>query len=102
MAEPTEGEAEPGVDQSARNGGVNAAPPISVQLYTLRDQVAVDFPAVLRRLGAKGYAGVELAGFGALTLQELADTLAQAGLAVSSAHVGYARADEFAAALADH
>jgi sugar phosphate isomerase/epimerase len=81
---------------------VNAAPPISVQLYTLREQVAVDFPAVLRRLGAKGYAGVELAGFGALTPHQLADALAQAGLAVSSAHVGYARADEFAAALADH
>ena len=48
-----------------------APPPISVQLYTLRDQVAVDFPAVLARLGAKGYAGVELAGFGSLTPAEL-------------------------------
>jgi len=81
---------------------VNTAPPISVQLYSLREEVAVDFPAVLARLGAKGYAGVELAGFGALTPQQLADALAQAGLAVSSAHVGYARADDFGAALADH
>ena len=74
---------------------MNAAPPISVQLYSLREEVAVDFPAVLSRLGAKGYAGVELAGFGALTPQQLADALARAGLAVSSAHVGYAGADEF-------
>jgi len=81
---------------------VNTAPPISVQLYSLREEVAVDFPAVLARLSAKGYAGVELAGFGALTPQQLADALAQAGLAVSSAHVGYARADDFGAALADH
>ena len=81
---------------------MNAPPPISVQLYSLREEVAVDFPAVLARLGAKGYAGVELAGFGALTPQQLADALAQAGLAVSSAHIGYARADDYAAALADH
>jgi sugar phosphate isomerase/epimerase len=81
---------------------VNAAPPISVQLYSLREEIAVDFPAVLARLGAKGYAGVELAGFGALTPQQLAGALGRAGLAVSSAHVGYTGADEFAAALGDH
>jgi len=81
---------------------VNAAPPISVQLYTLREQVNDDFPAVLRRLAAKGYAGVELAGFGTLTPDALATVLAETGLAVSSAHVGYQPADAFAAALADH
>jgi sugar phosphate isomerase/epimerase len=77
-------------------------PPISVQLYSLREEVAVDFPAVLARLGAKGYAGVELAGFGGLTVAQLSDALSRAGLMLSSAHVGYARPDEFAAALDEH
>ena len=82
---------------------MNDAPaPISIQLYTLREEVNADFPAVLRRLAAKGYAGVELAGFGALTPAQLAAVLAETGLAVSSAHVGYQPADGFAAALADH
>ena len=80
----------------------DAPPPISVQLYSLREQVAADFPAVLARLGAKGYAGVELAGFGDLTAAQLADALSRAGLVCSSAHVGYARPDEFAAALDEH
>jgi sugar phosphate isomerase/epimerase len=79
-----------------------APPPISVQLYTLREQVNVDFPTVLRRLAAKGYPGVELAGFGSLTPEQLARALTQNGLSVSSAHIGYQRTDEFAAALEQH
>jgi sugar phosphate isomerase/epimerase len=79
-----------------------APPPISVQLYSLRAEVAVDFPGVLARLGAKGYAGVELAGFGGLNAAQLAGALSRAGLELSSAHVGFARPDEFAAALDDH
>ncbi len=77
-------------------------PPISVQLYSLREEITVDFPAVLARLGAKGYAGVELAGFGELTPAQLSDALSRAGVVLSSAHVGYARPDEFAAALDAH
>lgn len=82
----------------------NPAPaaPISVQLYTLRDQVAVDFPGVLARLGAKGYVGVELAGFGDLSVEALRRALSAAGLTVSSAHVGFQKPDEFAAALDEH
>src|SRR5690348_11529129 len=76
--------------------------PISVQLYTLREQVAAGFPAVLARLGAKGYAGVELAGFGGLAAPELSRALTDAELVVSSAHVGYLARDEFAAALDAH
>ncbi len=79
------------------------APPISVQLYSLREEIGVDFPAVLARLGAKGYPGVELAGFGALTPDALARALADAGLAISSAHVGITEnLDDFAPALDAH
>ena len=79
-----------------------APAPISVQLYTLREQTADDFPAVLTRLGAKGYVGVELAGFGPLTQSELRTALDDAGLVVSSAHVGFAETAEFATALDEH
>jgi len=79
-----------------------APAPISVQLYTLRKATAVDFPAVLARLGAKGYPGVELAGFGDLTAEQLTRALSDAGLVVSSAHVGIQENAEFAAALDAH
>jgi sugar phosphate isomerase/epimerase len=81
---------------------VDQAQPISIQLYTLRDQTAADFPAVLSRLGAKGYVGVELAGFGSLTPPQLRQALDDAGLVVSSAHVGFQDDSEFAAALDAH
>ena len=74
----------------------------SIQLYTLRDEAAVDFRAVLMRLGAIGYVGVELAGFHGLTPAELRSTLDDAGLVLSSAHVGLAKPDEFEAALDEH
>jgi sugar phosphate isomerase/epimerase len=73
--------------------------PISVQLYSLREQAAHDFPAVLARLGAAGFVGVELAGFNHLTPAEFSNCLNDAGLVVSSAHV--AAGDGFAQALAE-
>jgi sugar phosphate isomerase/epimerase len=79
-----------------------ALPPISVQLYTLREQTAVDFPAVIARLGAKGYAGVELAGFGDLTPPRLTRALTAAGMVVSSAHIGLNVEGGFEAALDLH
>ena len=63
-------------------------PPISVQLYSLRDEAAVDFEAVLRRIGEIGYVGVELAGFNGLTPSRFAEIATEVGLQVSSAHVG--------------
>jgi len=77
-------------------------PPISVQLYTLREQTALDFPAVLARLGAKGYAGVELAGLSGLTPAQLSRALGDAGLGLSSAHVGLNVEGGFDAALELH
>ena len=80
----------------------NGRAPISVQLYTLRKEAAVDFPAVLARLGAKGFSGVELAGFGGLEPAQLTRALADANLEISSAHIGFQDASEFAAALDAH
>ena len=74
----------------------------SVQLYTLREEAAVDFRAVLARLGAIGYVGVELAGLNGLTPAELLGALDDAGLKLSSAHVGLAKPDEYEASLDEH
>ena len=74
----------------------------SIQLYTLREEPAVDFRSVLARLGAIGYVGVELAGLNGLSPTELVSTLDDAGLKLSSAHVGLARPDEYEAALDEH
>jgi sugar phosphate isomerase/epimerase len=76
-------------------------PRISVQLYSLRDECAADFTGGLRRLGAIGFAGVELAGFHDLTPQQFATVAADSGLAVSSAHVNYSTPEAFNAALDD-
>jgi sugar phosphate isomerase/epimerase len=79
-----------------------ASVPVGVQLYSLRAQAAVDFPAVLGRLGAKGFVGVEFAGFYGLSASDVASALDVAGLRPASAHVGLAEADQFAAALDEH
>lgn len=73
--------------------------PISVQLYSLREEAAADFEGVLRRLGAIGYVGVELAGWNGLTPGDVARICGEAGLVVSSAHVGATQADDLHAEL---
>lgn len=73
--------------------------PISVQLYSLRDAAAIDFESVLRRLGEAGFVGVELAGFHGLSPARFAEIAGEAGLVVSSGHVGATTPDELDAAL---
>ena len=75
--------------------------PISVQLYSLRDEAAADFEGVLRRLGAAGFVGVELAGFHGMSTTRFNEIIAEAGLVVSSGHIGAGTADEINAALDD-
>jgi len=64
------------------------SPPISVQLYSVRDQAAKDFEGVLRRIGEIGFVGVELAGFHDLTPAHYKSVLEESGLVTSSAHLG--------------
>ncbi|MFA5204226.1 MAG: sugar phosphate isomerase/epimerase [Lentisphaeria bacterium] len=68
-----------------------AAPkPLSVQLYSLRDASAQDFPGVLKRVAAMGYQGVEPAGFYGLTAAEVAKIVKDLGMTVSSTHSPWA------------
>ena len=45
---------------------------IALQLYTVRDETAHDFKAVVRQVAKMGYVGVEFAGYGGLMARELA------------------------------
>ena len=63
------------------------APPISVQLYTLREEAKQGLAPILERLGRIGYVGVEAAGLHDLTPAVFKRCLADAGLVVSSGHV---------------
>ncbi|MCW3059077.1 MAG: hypothetical protein JWQ02_898 [Capsulimonas sp.] len=62
--------------------------PLSIQLYTLREEAKNDFFGVLEMLAETGYKGVEFAGLHGKTATEVAAKLASLGLTTSSSHVG--------------
>src|SRR5215207_5195111 len=61
---------------------------ISIQLYTLRDQLAIDLEGTLAALAAIGYRRVEHAGFVGRSVTEFKAALDAAGIWASSGHVG--------------
>jgi sugar phosphate isomerase/epimerase len=61
---------------------------LSVQLYTVREQMKTDIPATLKRIRDIGFEHVETAFWPAgVTLDQAARYLNNAGLSVSSAHI---------------
>ena len=77
-----------------RNGGAQGrgrhrVPPdqISIQLFTLRDQLAIDLEGTLAALAAIGYTRVEHAGFVGRTVEEFKAALDADGIGSSSGHV---------------
>lgn len=61
---------------------------ISVQLYSVRNELASDFEGTINKIASFGYAGVELAGVpGGMSFQQAAKVIKKAGLLVSSAHM---------------
>jgi sugar phosphate isomerase/epimerase len=70
-------------------GGGDRVPPdrISIQLYTLRDQLAADLEGTLRALRQIGYRRVEHAGFHGRTAAQFKAALDAAGLRATSGHV---------------
>jgi sugar phosphate isomerase/epimerase len=79
-----------GQEQPRRQGPRrHRVPPdqISIQLFTLRDQLAVDLERTLQALHEIGYRRVEHAGFVGRTAEEFKAALDAAGLWASSGHV---------------
>ena len=70
--------------------------PISIQLYTLRDEASRDFPGVLRRVAQIGYKGVEPAGFHGFSPREFRRFVEDLGMVVSSTHSPWAGPDNLA------
>ena len=76
-------------EASGQAVGRHRVPPgqISIQLYTLRDQLAIDLEGTLRALAEIGYRKVEHAGFVGRTVTEFKAALDAAGLRATSGHV---------------
>jgi sugar phosphate isomerase/epimerase len=67
--------------------------PISIQLYTLREQAQADLGGVIARLGRIGYHGVEPAGLHGMDPVEFRKRVEDAGMRVSSAHIPFPDAE---------
>ncbi|MDR7076967.1 sugar phosphate isomerase/epimerase [Neobacillus niacini] len=61
--------------------------PIAVQMYTLREESEKDFAGTLKRVAELGYDGVEFAGYGGLTVNEVKVLLDEFGLRATASHV---------------
>jgi sugar phosphate isomerase/epimerase len=72
------------------HGSIHRVPrdQISVQLYTLRGQLAIDLDASLAELAAIGYKRVEHAGFVGRTATQFRAALDRVGIRATSGHVG--------------
>ena len=59
-----------------------------IQLWSVKDETAKDFPGTLKRLGELGYKGVEFAGYGGYSAEEMKKMLDDAGLYSVGSHTG--------------
>jgi sugar phosphate isomerase/epimerase len=74
--------------------------PISVQLYSLRDQAKDgNHVAVLKKLADTGFYGVEAAGFYGLRPAEFRSIVTSLGMTVSASHGGLPKPEEFQQAI---
>ncbi|SDE36696.1 Sugar phosphate isomerase/epimerase [Paenibacillus sp. UNCCL117] len=64
---------------------------IGVQLYTLRNETAADFEGTLRKVAELGYEGVEFAGYGGLSAEDMKALLQELNLKVPGSHVSLER-----------
>ncbi|MDA3798078.1 MAG: sugar phosphate isomerase/epimerase [Kiritimatiellae bacterium] len=73
--------------------------PISVQLYSLREEAKNDFVGVLKKVADIGYKGVEPAGFWDLEPAEFKKIVEDLGMEIYSAHSPWARPDSLDVAM---
>ncbi|GAE35247.1 inosose dehydratase [Halalkalibacter akibai JCM 9157] len=60
---------------------------VAVQMYTLRDETEKDFAGTLKKVAELGFEGVEFAGYGGLTAEEVRTLLDELGLEAAASHV---------------
>ena len=63
--------------------------PLGIQLYSVREQLAKDYPGTLKKLSALGYQEVEAAGFYDHPAGQVKAALTDAGLRMPSSHYSY-------------
>ncbi len=95
------GEAAGPEEQAARGAGADA-PPLGLQLYTVRDLMAEDVAATLALVAGVGYREVEFAGYFGMSPAEVRRQLGDAGLAAPSAHIGYGEFLENVGGVIEH
>ena len=61
--------------------------PLSLQLWSLREDTKRDFAGTMAKVAEIGFTGVETAGFGNLSPEEAAQAMKDAGLLCSGMHV---------------
>lgn len=62
--------------------------PVALQLYSVREQLKADFRGVVRAVGEIGYDGVQFAGYGGLSPQEMSELLQEARVRTAGTHTG--------------
>jgi sugar phosphate isomerase/epimerase len=75
---------------------------VGLQLYTLRDMMAVSLPATLKLVAAVGYKELEFAGYFEHSPSEIKTILHNEGLTAPSAHIGLAEFDNGINGVIDH
>lgn len=75
------------------------AKPLSVQLYSLREEAKKDFVSVLKRVAKIGYKGVEPAGLWNLEPAEFKKIVNDLGMEIYSSHSPWARSTDLGEAM---
>jgi sugar phosphate isomerase/epimerase len=68
-------------------GADDAAIPVALQLYSVRDEAPQRFPEVLEAVAGMGYDGVEFAGYHGHSAEELRRILVELGIRSAGSHV---------------
>ena len=61
---------------------------VALQLYSRRDETSKDFKGAVKKVAEMGYTGVEFAGYGDLSKEEMNELLDSCNLQAVSSHVG--------------
>jgi sugar phosphate isomerase/epimerase len=69
---------------------------VALQLYTVREETAKDFKETIKNVAKIGYKGVEFAGYGGFSTEEMINILQENNISAVGSHVGFgALKDQF-------